>query len=131
MVKVVRLEGVLPSGHDRKSLGIANAGTVFGHTLNVYSTEQHGFFAILQFRGHDAWARFFASSMKDDLRYTPTDCFETFPFPSGWEANAELERVGREYYEYRTELMVERGEGQVCARERWAGGEEEAGVQKK
>jgi hypothetical protein len=93
------------------SFGFANARTVFGHTLNVYSTEQHGFFAILQFRGHEAWARFFASSMKDDLRYTPTDCFETFPFPAGWEEDGELERVGREYYEYRAALMVERGEG--------------------
>ena len=25
------------------------------------------------------------SSMKDDLRYTPSDCFETFPFPEDWE----------------------------------------------
>jgi hypothetical protein len=49
--------------------------------------------------------------MKDDLAYTPTTCFETFPFPLGWEADAELERVGREYYEYRAGLMVERGEG--------------------
>ena len=29
----------------------------------------------------DLWARFFGSTMKDDLLYTPSDCFETFPVP--------------------------------------------------
>jgi hypothetical protein len=43
--------------------------------------------------------------MKDDLRYTPTDCFETFPFPAGFETNAALEAAGREYYEFRAALM--------------------------
>ena len=38
--------------------------------------------SVLQSRVHEVWARFMASSMKDDLRYTPSDCFETFPFPS-------------------------------------------------
>jgi hypothetical protein len=36
-------------------------------------------------RPHELWARFFGSSMKDDLRYTPSDCFETFPFPENWD----------------------------------------------
>jgi hypothetical protein len=45
--------------------------------------------------------------MKDDLRYTPSDCFETFPFPEAWESNAQLEAIGREYYEFRAKLMVE------------------------
>lgn len=43
--------------------------------------------------------------MKDDLRYTPSDCFETFPFPAGFETNAALEVAGREYYEFRAALM--------------------------
>ena len=43
--------------------------------------------------------------MKDDLRYTPSDCFETFPFPAGFETNAALEAAGREYYEFRAALM--------------------------
>ena len=43
--------------------------------------------------------------MKDDARYIPTDCFETFPFPAGFETNAALEAAGREYYEFRAALM--------------------------
>ena len=49
--------------------------------------------------------------MKDDLRYTPSDCFETCPFPEGWETHATLETAGREYYEFRAALMVRNNEG--------------------
>jgi hypothetical protein len=49
--------------------------------------------------------------MKDDLRYTPSDCFETFPFPAGFEADPQLEQAGRDYYEYRATLMVRNNQG--------------------
>jgi hypothetical protein len=49
--------------------------------------------------------------MKDDLRYTPSDCFETFPFPPDHEGNAALEQSGQAYYEYRAALMVRNNEG--------------------
>ena len=49
--------------------------------------------------------------MKDDLRYTPSDCFETFPFPSAWASNGRLQNVGCEYYEFRAALMVRNNEG--------------------
>jgi hypothetical protein len=55
--------------------------------------------------------RFFASSMKDDLRYTPSDCFETFPFPKTWETHPTLETSGKTYYEFRAALMVRNNEG--------------------
>ena len=49
--------------------------------------------------------------MKDDLRYTPSDCFETFPFPEAWDTDAYLEAAGQTYYDYRAALMVEHDEG--------------------
>jgi hypothetical protein len=49
--------------------------------------------------------------MKGDLRYTHSDCFETFPFPGGWETSGELEAIGREYYEYRARLMIDSNKG--------------------
>lgn len=52
-----------------------------------------------------------ASSMKDDLRYTPSDCFETYPFSPEFQLAVTLEKVGRTYYEYRAQLMVETNEG--------------------
>ena len=49
--------------------------------------------------------------MKDDLRYTPSDCFETFPFPHGWETHPSLESAGKAYCEHRAALMVRNDEG--------------------
>ncbi|WP_200335619.1 hypothetical protein [Thiocystis violacea] len=49
--------------------------------------------------------------MKDDLRYTPSDCFETFPFPPDWETNPTLETAGQAYYDFRADLMVRNDEG--------------------
>ena len=49
--------------------------------------------------------------MKDDPRYTPTDCFETFPFHKSWETHPALEIAGKAYYEFRAALMVNNNEG--------------------
>ena len=49
--------------------------------------------------------------MKDDLRYTPSDCFETFPFPKEFESNRVLEQAGNAYYDVRAALMGKNNEG--------------------
>ncbi|GAA0589300.1 hypothetical protein [Caenispirillum bisanense] len=49
--------------------------------------------------------------MKDDLRYTPSDCFETFPFPEGFESDPKLEAIGQAYHDHRAALMVAANEG--------------------
>jgi hypothetical protein len=49
--------------------------------------------------------------MKDDLRYTPSDCFETFPFPNAFDTHPALEQAGRDYYDFRAALMVKNNEG--------------------
>ena len=33
--------------------------------------------------------------------FTPSDCFETFPFPEGFETHPKLEAAGKAYYEFR------------------------------
>lgn len=84
---------------------------VLAESLVVVTNSGASCFAVLQGRSHEGWARLLSSSMKDDLRYTPSDCFETFPFPSAWESNPALEAVGREYYDFRAALMVRNNEG--------------------
>ncbi len=49
--------------------------------------------------------------MRRDLRYSASDCFETFPFPPDWENNPALEAAGKTYYEFRADLMVRHDEG--------------------
>jgi hypothetical protein len=87
------------------------AGMVFANTLAVFAFPAHAAFCALQSRPHETWARFLGSSMKDDLRYTPSDCFETFPFPEGWETHPALEAAGRAYYDFRAAHMVKNNEG--------------------
>lgn len=84
---------------------------VYSHALNIYPLDTYAAFCTLQSRLHEAWALLFGSSMKDDLRYTPSDCFETFPFPKDWETRPDLEAVGRKCYEFRAALMVRNDEG--------------------
>jgi hypothetical protein len=84
---------------------------VFSHGLAVFSVGGRASFCVIQASPHETWARFFGSSMKDDLRYTPSDCFETFPFPDGWQTDATLEAAGEAYYTFRAALMVRNDEG--------------------
>ena len=56
-------------------------GAVYSDSIIVCPFDVFAAFCALQSRPHEIWARFLGSSMKDDLRYTPSDCFETFPFP--------------------------------------------------
>ena len=86
-------------------------GMVYAESMIVFPFETYSAFCALQSRTHEIWARFFSSSMKDDLRYTPSDCFDTFPFPENWETHPLFEATGKEYYEFRAELMVKNGEG--------------------
>lgn len=87
------------------------AGTVFSLTLVLFLFDDDAAFALLQSRVHELWARFFSSSMKDDVRYIPTDCFETFPFPKDRHADDVLGLTGRAYYAHRAALMLANNEG--------------------
>ncbi|MFH1468338.1 MAG: DNA methyltransferase [Pseudomonadota bacterium] len=78
---------------------------------NVFLFEEQQAFTVLQSRIHELWVRFFGSSKEDRLRYTPSDCFETFPFPPDWQASPTLEAAGQAYYEFRAALMVRNDEG--------------------
>lgn len=86
-------------------------GSVFALTLVLILEDSFAAFAIVQSNLHHEWARFFGSTLGDGLRYTPSDCFETFPFPENWETNKALEDAGRKYYERRAKLMIEKNEG--------------------
>ena len=87
------------------------SNVVFSHALAVFAFEPTSVLCSLQSRPHETWARFFASSIKDDMRYTPSDCFETFPFPEHFETHASLEAVGLSYYQFRADLMIKNNEG--------------------
>ena len=93
------------------ALALVDTGGVFSNTLAVFALSTHAAFATLQSRVHEVWARFFASTLEDRLRYTPSDCFETFPLPPGHADDPALEAAGRAYHDHRAAMMVARGQG--------------------
>jgi hypothetical protein len=100
------------------SFAIIESNRVFANSLNVFSLPPASGLAILQSRIHEIWSKIMSSSMKDDIRYGPSDCFETFPFPVATTSNSintdtfsSLESLGKTYHQFRAELMVNMGEG--------------------
>lgn len=54
------------------------------HQLFAYAESGDWFFGILHSRFHEVWARSQGTQVREresGFRYTPTTCFETFPFP--------------------------------------------------
>lgn len=86
-------------------------GIVFSQKTVVFALDSFNAFSVMQSQCHQDWVRFFGSTMKDDSVYTPSDCFETFPFPPDFETKPALEQTGRDYYEFRAALMVRNNEG--------------------
>ena len=84
---------------------------VLAKTLAVFALPTFAAFATLQSRVHEVWTRFFASTLEDRLRYTPSDCFETFPLPPGYADAPALEQAGQRYHDARAALMVARDQG--------------------
>ncbi|KAB2923524.1 MAG: class I SAM-dependent DNA methyltransferase [Candidatus Contendobacter sp.] len=55
--------------------------------LIVVARSDDTTFGILHSRFHELWALRLGTSLEDRPRYTPTTCFETFPFPTGLTPN--------------------------------------------
>ena len=102
---------VIPRVGNQCAFAFLPTGMIYSEALVVFSLDSYSAFAALQARPHEYWARYFGSSMKDDLRYTPSDCIDTFPFPEDWQKAPGLAVVGKEYYEFRAALMVRNDEG--------------------
>lgn len=63
------------------SFVFCSTSQTFAHSLGVVTLFDTGSYAILNSNIHGVWAWKQGSKLGPSLRYTPTDCFETFPFP--------------------------------------------------
>lgn len=102
---------VTPCYSNKMYFTFIDSKVVASNKLNVFPFDYYSFFSITQSNIHEVWARNFSSTLKDDLAYSPSDCFETFPFPKDWETNPLLESTGEAYYEFRAGLMVRKNQG--------------------
>ncbi|WP_433456575.1 Eco57I restriction-modification methylase domain-containing protein (plasmid) [Streptomyces sp. CA-142005] len=80
-------------------------GQVFSHALGVFATDRAANLTLLSSAHHYWWAITRSSSLKGDLRYTPSDVYETFPKPA---LTARMDEAGEELDCYRRSLMLER-----------------------
>jgi hypothetical protein len=90
---------------------LVSTAQILNEKIVVFASDDLSAFAVLSCRIHEVWARFFSSTLKDDLQYTPSDCFRNFPFPERFGSHASLVAVGESYHNYRVQLLVQRGEG--------------------
>jgi len=77
----------------------------------VFAWDDFGHFALLQSAVHEIWTDRFRTSLREDPRYSISDCFMTFPLPEGNHLMTHAERLGKTYYEHRATLMQSRNEG--------------------
>lgn len=89
----------------------AAAAVIFDQKLIVFPSDSLSVLAAISSRPHEIWAAFFGSTLEDRLVYTPSDCFETFPFPNDYKSNIALEQAGKAYCDSRAELMIRSNEG--------------------
>jgi hypothetical protein len=93
---------------------------VFSHKLAVFPVAPD-FFACLQSSAHYHWAWAYSSTMRRDINYSPTDCFETFPFPA---TAPQLEAIGAQYSDHRSACCTQLNLGLTKIANRFHGRDE-------
>jgi len=76
------------------------------HQLVVFARDDDYFFGVLHSRPHETWARAMGTQVREresGFRYTPTSCFETFPFPVPTDTQRQqISTAARELDQLRT-----------------------------
>lgn len=110
------------------AFGLLDSRTVFPGPHCTICSGSMALLGVLQSRIHEEWVRMFGSSLKDDIRYTPSDCFETFPFPNEYQNNQCIEELGKMYSVLRQEIMILNSEGLTKTYNRFHSSSEESEV---
>jgi hypothetical protein len=93
---------------DTHAFAMCGSSQVFSEQLVVTALPSPGHFAVLQSEIHHWWYRPLASSLRTDVRYSPTDVLEPFPWPDTISPLADL---GVSYHESRSRIMQSHQEG--------------------
>ncbi len=87
--------------------------SIYANSLCVVASQSFALFASLSSDLHSIWAWEQGSRMKQDLRYTHGDVFETFPFPDGalTDTNEQLRELGEKFFLQRAHYMQAQDKG--------------------
>jgi len=107
--KLTELHSCFVAAATTKYLNFSAAQTtcVFTHALYVFATDRWDLYAVVQSTLHEVWARKYSGALETRLRYSPSECFDTFPFPEElWQTvSLTLAEIGERYHEHRRGLM--------------------------
>ena len=94
------------------AFAFVTCGWVYDQTSPVFAFDDWVAFGILQSNIHESWALAYGASLETRPRYTPSDCFETFPFPIVQpEAKVSLNEVAKAYHDWRQHVMEHTEQG--------------------
>ncbi|MEG5059159.1 restriction endonuclease [Microcoleus sp. A2-C5] len=105
------------------SITFVPTNLVMSEMIVVFDFQDYISFVILQSMAHTEWFIYHSSTLGAGTRYTPSDCFETFPFPT---STSNLEEIGEKYYTHRQSIMQTRQEGLTKTYNRFHNPEETA-----
>jgi hypothetical protein len=105
------------------AFGYVSAQQVFAHKLAVFPISSSAWIVTIQSVFHALWSERYSSTLGAGLNYSPSDVFETFPFPADC---TNLDSIGQRYFEHRQEIMGRRGEGLTKTYNRFHNAKEDA-----
>jgi hypothetical protein len=91
------------------SVVVAPTGWVYSIETAVFSLNAPSWLPVLQSSIYEPWVREYTSTLETRLRFSPSDCFETFPLPT--IDSPAMTCLGESYHNNRRQLMVARQEG--------------------
>lgn len=85
---------------------------VLHEKLVVFPSSEGWLFALLQSSIHWEWARAHTSTLGGiTLNYSPSDCYESFPFPTLPGTTKTIDDLGESYHGHRQQLMRSNRQG--------------------
>ena len=81
---------------------MVDSGIIFSDATVVFVLDDYWSFGVLQSSLHCIYAWQYSSKLKNDLRYSLSDTFETFPFP---KYSSSVERSAWEFHSLREKYM--------------------------
>ena len=81
---------------------------VLNEKIVVFATDQNSSLALISSTIHSDWVWKYSATLKADLQYTPSDCFEPFPQP---QPTTGMDIAGSELNVFRERLMTSRDSG--------------------
>lgn len=105
------------SGHVIPAMRHTNA--VFSEACVLFTCEDEALFGVLTSTLHRVWVDRYTSTMKSDIRYSPTDCFETLPMPGVLSVSDSPSEDGLVAHEEKQQSMLDQIVNWMSDLDRW------------